>query len=76
MTASPKVPNITLDPSPRVICVEFYGREPARRKALRHPPSSNMRGGRRTNIWKRSDEETDAHDDETNLGRPTCKVKG
>jgi hypothetical protein len=65
MTASPKVPNISLDPSPREICVEVDGREPTGRKALRHPPSSSMRGGRRPNIWKRSDEETDTCDDET-----------
>jgi hypothetical protein len=27
---------------------------------------NNMRGGGRPNIWKKSDEETDTHDDETN----------
>jgi hypothetical protein len=65
MTASPKVPNISLDPSPRERCVKVDGREPTGRKALRHPPSSNTRGGGRPNIWKRSDEETDTCDDET-----------
>jgi hypothetical protein len=56
MTASPKVPNMTLDPYPRARCVEFDRKRSAGRKALRHPPSSNMRGSRRPNIWKDSDE--------------------
>jgi hypothetical protein len=75
MTASPKVPNITLDPSPRERCVRFDGKRSTGRKALRHPPSTNMRGGGRPNIWKKSDEETDTRDDETDLGRLTCKVR-
>jgi hypothetical protein len=65
MTAIPKVQNISLDPSPRARCVEVDGREPARSKELRNHPSSNTRYGRRPNIWKRSDEETDTCDDET-----------
>jgi hypothetical protein len=56
MIASPKVQNVTLDPYPREICFEvdiniFIGR-----KELMNPPSSNMRGRRRPNIWKESDE--------------------
>jgi hypothetical protein len=34
MIASSKVLNITLDPSPKEICVEVDGREPTIRKAL------------------------------------------
>jgi hypothetical protein len=56
MTASPKVPNMTLDPYPRERCVEVDRKRYVGRKALRHPPSSSMRGSRRPNIWKDSDE--------------------
>jgi hypothetical protein len=45
MTASPKVPNITLDPSPRERCVRVDGKRSTGRKELRHPPSTNTRGG-------------------------------
>jgi hypothetical protein len=38
MNASPKVPNISLDPSPGEICVEVDGRKPVGRKELRNPP--------------------------------------
>jgi hypothetical protein len=78
MTASPKVPNMTLDPYPRERCVEVDGKRSTGRKELRHPSSSNTRGGGRPNIWKKSDEETDTCDDEIDLtdsGRPTCKVR-
>jgi hypothetical protein len=54
MTASPKVLKMTLDPCPRERCVEFDRKRSTGRKALRHPPSSNMRGSRRPNIWKDS----------------------
>jgi hypothetical protein len=50
------VPNMMIDPCPRVRCVEFYRKRSTRRKALRHPPSSNTRGSRRPKIWKDSDE--------------------
>jgi hypothetical protein len=56
MTASPKVPNMTLDLYPRARCVEVDRKRSAGRKALRHPPSSSTRGSRRPNIWKESDE--------------------
>jgi hypothetical protein len=56
MTASPKVPNMTLDPYPRERCVEVDRKRSTGRKALRHPPSSNTRGSRRPKIWKDSDE--------------------
>jgi hypothetical protein len=48
---------MTLDPYPRERCVEFDRKRSVGRKALRHPPSSNMRGSRRPNIWKDSDEQ-------------------
>jgi hypothetical protein len=63
MTASPKVPTITLDSSLRGRSVEVDGRESAARKELMNLPSSSMRGGRRPKIWKKSGEETDTHDD-------------
>jgi hypothetical protein len=56
MNTNPKVPQITIDPCPREICVEFDRKRSVGRKALRHPPSSNMRGSRRPKIWKDSDE--------------------
>jgi hypothetical protein len=56
MTTSPKVPQITLNPCPREICFEVDRKRSSGRKALRHPPSSSMRGSRRRNIWKDSDE--------------------
>jgi hypothetical protein len=56
MTTSPKVPNMTLDPYPREICVEFDRKRSIGRKELGNPPSSSMRGSRRKNIWKDSDE--------------------
>jgi hypothetical protein len=57
MTTGPKVPNITLDPYPRERCVKVDGKRSIGRKELRHPSSSNMRGGRRPNIWNKLDEE-------------------
>jgi hypothetical protein len=56
MTTSTKVPKINLDPCPRERCVEVDRKISAGRKALRHPPSSNMRGRKRKKIWKDSDE--------------------
>jgi len=53
MKTNPKVPNITLEPYPKARCVEFNGRDPLERKALSHPSSTNTRGGRRQNIWKK-----------------------
>jgi hypothetical protein len=50
MTTSSKVLTITLDPCPRVGCVDVDRKRSTRRKALRNPPLSNMRGRRRTNI--------------------------
>jgi hypothetical protein len=76
MTQSPRYQNITLDPSPRERCVEVDGREPVGRKELRHPPTSSKRGGGNPNIWKISNKDTNTHDDEIDLGRPTCKVIG
>jgi hypothetical protein len=57
MIASPKVPNMTLDPYPRARCVEVDWKISPRRKVLRHPPSSNTRGRRKPKIWKDSDEQ-------------------
>jgi len=57
MTASPKVPNMTLDPYSKVRCVEVDRNISIGRKSLRHPPSTTMRGRRRPNIWKESDEQ-------------------
>jgi hypothetical protein len=57
MTTSPKVPQINLDPCPRERCVEVDRKRSAGRKALRHPPSSNMRGSKRPKIWKDLDEQ-------------------
>ena len=54
MIASPKVPNMNLDPYPRVRCVEVDRKRSTGRKALRHPPLSNTRGSKKTNIWKDS----------------------
>jgi hypothetical protein len=48
MTTIPKVPNITLDPSPRARCVGVDGKRSAGRKALRHPPSNSDEG------WKKA----------------------
>jgi len=55
MTTIPKVPKMTLDPCPKEKCVEVDRKRFARRKALRHPPSSSMRSSRRLNIWNNSD---------------------
>jgi hypothetical protein len=46
MATSPMVPNMTLDPYPRERCVDVDGKRSVGRKELRHPPSSNMRGGK------------------------------
>jgi hypothetical protein len=56
MIASPKVQKMTLNPRPRERCAEFDKKRSARREALRHPPSSNTKSSRRTNILKDSDE--------------------
>jgi hypothetical protein len=56
MNANTKIPNITLDLCPIERCVEFDRKRSIGRKALRHPSSSRMRGSRRPNIWKNSDE--------------------
>jgi hypothetical protein len=56
MTTSPKVLIMTLDPYPRERCVEVDRKRYAGRRALRNPPSTNMRSSRRPNIWKDSDE--------------------
>ena len=56
MTAIPKVLKMTLDPFPRERCTKVDRKRSARRRALRHPPSSNMRSSRRPKIWKDSDE--------------------
>jgi hypothetical protein len=42
-------------PYTRERCIEFNRNRYARRRALRHPPSSKKRSSRRTNIWKESD---------------------
>jgi hypothetical protein len=78
MTASPKVPNITLDPYPRERCVEFDGKRSTWKEGIKASFIIQHEGWKRPNIWKKSDEETDTCDDEidlTDLGRPTCKVR-
>jgi hypothetical protein len=55
MIAIPKVPNMTLDPYPIEICVEFYRKRSTGMKALRNPSSSSTRGRKRPKILKGSD---------------------
>jgi len=76
MTASPKVPIISLDSSPKEICVKFDGREPTGRKELMHSPSSNMKGGEDKKIGRYQMKILTLVMIRIDLGRPTCKVKG
>jgi hypothetical protein len=57
MTASPKVPQITINPYPRAICVKVDRKRSIERKASRHHPSSTTRGSRRPKISKDLDEQ-------------------
>jgi hypothetical protein len=56
MNESVKVPNMNLDPYPRIIFVEVDRKRSDARNALRNPPSSSMRGSRRKQFWKDSNE--------------------
>jgi hypothetical protein len=65
-------------PYRREICVEVDGKRSIGRKELRHPPSSNTRGGEGQIFGRDWTKETNTCDDEIDLiisGRMTCKVK-